>query len=54
MKLSKILNVKAYGDDVKHNDSIQAVVDHMNDKQLKFLLEFADILLKLIGPSGNL
>ena len=54
MKLSKILNVKAYGADIQHNDSIQAVADHTDDKRLNFLVEFADILRKLTGPSGNL
>ena len=53
IKWWKILNIKAYGADVKHNDPIQAVVKNLDDERLNFLIEFGDIALKMAGPPGK-
>ena len=49
----KIVNVKALGADVRHNDPLQAAISDPHDKRLDYLLEFGDMALEMAGTQGK-
>ena len=49
----KIVNVKALGANVRHNDPLQAAISDPHDKRLDYLLEFGDMALEMAGTQGK-
>ena len=45
----KIVNVKALGADIRHNDDLEGVIKNPLDPRLDFLLEFGDMCLKMMA-----
>ena len=49
----KIVNVKAVGADVRHNDYLQAEIKSPDDKRLDLILEFGDLALSMMKAPGT-
>ena len=45
----EIVNVKALGADIRHNDDLEGVIKNPLDPRLDFLLEFGDMCLKMMA-----
>ena len=49
----KIINVRAFGADIRHRDPLQKVIDSSTDVRLDTILEFGNMALKMGGPPGK-
>ena len=53
IKWWKIVNVKTKGKDVRHNDSLEAVISNPDDERLGYLLSFGEMALRMAGKQGK-
>ena len=49
----KILNVKSTGKDIRHNNPLEAVIKSPDDERLVYLLDMANMFLKMRKPEGG-